>query len=257
MMLPTVLAAFLFLGPAQSERVDYVISQLTRDGLAREEVEAFFRDPRLKLYPPQEVGPRKIDWDKIIASLVAPASVKQGGEFVERYREALTQAEETFGVPKQIVAAVLRLESNFGRNTGNYVAFNIFYTILSQNAEERRWKWAGDNLASLVSFCKATGNDCFEVRGSYGGALGPAQFLPRSLVLYGADGNGDNKVDPFEMRDAIFSAAHFLLKHGWEEDRTVALGKYYGSATGYPRAVLAYAEALEQHPSARSAAEAQ
>jgi membrane-bound lytic murein transglycosylase B len=53
-------------------------------------------------------------------------------------------------------------------------------------------------------------------------------------------------VDPFLMEDAIASAANYLVKHGWQEDQTQALGKYYGSSQGYPRAVFAYAEALRR-----------
>jgi membrane-bound lytic murein transglycosylase B len=97
-------------------------------------------------------------------------------------------------------------------------------------------------------------SDCFEVRGSYGGAMGAAQFLPYSVIAFGADGNGDNRVDPFLMEDAIISAANFLVVHGWHEDKERALARYYGSGDGYPRAVFAYAEALRAVESSASAA---
>jgi len=241
----SLIAVFLLLGPATSERVEYVIGQLLQNGFSRQEAEALFQDKRLDVYPPRVVQPRQIDWDQIIASLVSPASVKQGAEFLARYQESLAYAESKFGVDKDMLTAVLRLESNFGKNTGNYVAFNVFYTLLTQHEEEKRWRWAGDNLAALAAYCKSNGSDCFQIRGSYAGALGAAQFLPYSLSLYGADGNGDNVVDPFRMEDAISSAANFLVQHGWQEDPTGALAKYYGSSEGYPRAVLTYAEALK------------
>ncbi|MBI1956037.1 MAG: lytic transglycosylase domain-containing protein, partial [Acidobacteria bacterium] len=115
--------------------------------------------------------------------------------------------------------------------------------------EESRWKWFAENLVALAVYCKTTGNDCFDVRGSYGGALGPAQFLPKSAELYGADGDGDGVVDLAKPLDAIYSAANFLVKHGWHQDSTVALAKYFGAGNGYPRAVLAYTEALKQQVS--------
>jgi membrane-bound lytic murein transglycosylase B len=52
-------------------------------------------------------------------------------------------------------------------------------------------------------------------------------------------------INPFLMEDAIMSAANYLVIHGWHQDQTQALGKYYGTAEGYPRAVFAYAEALK------------
>jgi membrane-bound lytic murein transglycosylase B len=245
-MLAGFMVAFLLLAPAEVERVEYVITRLLSEGFTRQEAEALFHDPRLDVYPRRDVAPRQIDWDKIIAGMVAPPSVKEGSEFMARYRETLAGAENKFGVAQGVIAAVLRLESNFGRNTGNYIVFNIFYTLLSQQEEERRWQWAGDNLAALVSFCRNTKKDCFAVHGSYGGALGAAQFLPHSVLQFGADGDGDAVVDPFQMEDAIFSAANFLVQHGWHENPVQALGKYYGSSVGYPRAVLAYAEALRE-----------
>jgi membrane-bound lytic murein transglycosylase B len=190
------------------------------------------------------VQPREIDWDQVIAGLVAPNSVQRGSEFLARYRESLERAEAQFDVDRVALTALLRLESNFGQNTGNYRAFNVFYTLLSQQEAERRWRWAGDNLGALAAYCKEAAKDCFQVRGSYGGALGAAQFLPYSVLQFGADGNGDRVVDPFEMEDAIASAANFLVQHGWHADPAQALAKYYGTSEGYPRAVFAYAEAL-------------
>ena len=253
-MLMSLVAAMLLLSPAESERVEYVIEQMIQRGLSRQDAEVLFADNRLQLLPQRDVQQRTIDWDQIIAGLVAPASVKQGSEFLSRYQDSLANAEAQFGVDRRVLTALLRLESNLGKNTGNYSTFNVFYTLLTRQEEERRWRWAADNLAALAAFCKNMMSDCFQVRGSYAGALGAAQFLPYSLSQFGADGNGDSVVDPFLMEDAIASAANYLAKHGWQEDQTRALGKYYGSSQGYPRAVLAYAEALRKAENSSQAA---
>ena len=252
-MLAAFLAIFLASNPAPNERVEYVLSELVGNGFSRQEAEAFFNDSRLKMYPPIEVAPRKIDWDKLIAQLVAPESIGRGEKFLRDYSDILNRAQQDFGVDKEVLVGLLRLESNFGANTGNYVVFNVFYTSMMRSEEERRWKWFAENLIALAVYCKNTRNDCFRVQGSYGGALGPAQFLPKSAELYGADGDGDGVVDLAKPLDAIYSAANFLVKHGWHDDKAAALGKYYGSANGYPRAVLAYTEALKQHLQAVSA----
>jgi len=244
-MLAAVAAFLLLASPSPSaERMDYAIARFLDNGFTREEAEAFFRDPRLKVNPAPTGPPRKIDWDRIIRDLVAPASVEKGRYFLEHHNADFQEAERRFGVDKEIIAAILRVESRFGENTGRSVVFNAFYTALVRRQEEERWKWAADNLAALAVYCRTAGKDCFAVRGSYAGALGPAQFLPKSAELFGADGDGDGFVDPFNLTDAIFSAASFLLQHGWRDDQTAALGKYYGSARDYPRAVLAYAAAL-------------
>ena len=231
---------------AQNERVDYVVAELEKSGFPRAVAEGLFADERVKMYPPREVAPRTIDWDKIIASLVAPQSVQRGEKFHSQYQEILDKAQKDFGVDKTAIVGLLRLESDFGRNTGDYVVFNVFYTSMMRAEEEKRWKWFAENLIALAQYCKKGGYDCLDVRGSYGGALGPAQFLPKSAELFGADGDGNGVIDLTHPLDAIYSAANFLVEHGWHEDQMAALGKYYGSANGYPRAVMAYAEALRK-----------
>lgn len=244
-MLPYLVMAVLLASPFENPRLDYVIAELVRSGYTRQEAEALFRDPRLQAYPPQRVQPRKIEWDRLIAQLVSPESVSRGRQFLLAHRETLLRAEGQFGVDKEVLAAILRIESNFGQNLGRYLVFNVFYTFLG-SPEEKRWRWAADNLVSLAVYCKTTGTDCFRLQGSSAGALGPAQFLPRSLEAFGHDGNGDQIVNPFDTEDAIFSAANFLLQHGWTEEQAKALGAYYGSSVGYPRAVSSYAEALQR-----------
>lgn len=227
-------------------RTEYLLTQMEAQGVSRDQAEALLGDKRLAVFPPRVVAPRDIDWDKVIAGLVAPASVRTGVEFINRYESVLNEAERQYGVDREIIAGLLRTESNFGRNVGNYVVFNVFYTLLVQREEERRWKFAADNLAALAAFCQRRGGDCFDVKGSYGGALGAAQFLPFSVLQWGVDGNGDQIVNPYAMEDAIHSAANFLVKHGWHEDATASLGKYYGQTIGYPRAVETYAAALRK-----------
>lgn len=243
-MLPATFALFLVLSPAASERVAYVMDQLTQNGFSRSEAEALFRHRRLRTYPPQQVAPRKIDWDEFIANLTTPLSVRRGLEFLALHHTALSDAEQRFGVDKETLSALVRVETNFGMKTGNYVTFNVFYTKLVQSEEERRWKFAAENLVSLAGYCKRLQKDCFSIKGSYGGAIGLAQFLPHSLDLFGYDANGDGIIDAFHPADAILSAANFLVQHGWHDDKMQALGKYYGSPVGYPRAVVAYAEKL-------------
>ena len=227
------------------DRLQYVIGQLVQGGYTEEQAEALFKDKRLAILPPQKIQPRQIDWDAVIAALVAPPSVARGVLFLDQYKAALAQAQTRYNVDPAMLTGLLRLESNLGINTGKYVAFNVFYTLLTQQTEEKRWRWAGDNLAALAAYCKSRNQDCFQLQGSYAGALGPAQFLPFSVRQFGVDGNGDNVVDPFEMEDAIVSAANFLVQHGWATDPAEALGQYYGTKEGYVRAVFAYAAALK------------
>jgi membrane-bound lytic murein transglycosylase B len=245
-MASATLAMFLMLSSSLSGRVAYVIDHLAQAGYSRREAEALFHNRHLRMYPERQVAPHNINWDEFITNINKPESIKRGQQFLTKNRGVLSEEERELGVEKEVLAALVRVETNFGKNTGKYVTFNVFYTSLMRSDDEARWKRAADNLVSLAVYCKRLHKDCFRIRGSYAGAIGLAQFLPHTLEIYGRDGDGDHIVDAFRTADAIFSAANFLLEHGWQTDQTNALAAYYGSPEGYPRAVLAYADTLRQ-----------
>src|SRR5258705_3035096 len=83
---------------AVGERLDYVVSQLVKSGYTQQDAEALFQDKRLEVLPPVKVQPRQIDWDAVIASLVAPASVLRGAAFLAQYKDVLNQAETKYAV---------------------------------------------------------------------------------------------------------------------------------------------------------------
>lgn len=244
-MAAPILAIFLFFHSPLNSRLIYVVDQLTQAGFSRPEAEALFSNRHLRMYPEQQVAPHKIDWDEFIANIVTPESLKRGRQFLAKNETVLKQAELVFGVEKEALVALIRVETNLGKNTGKYVTFNVFYTSLMRSESEQRWRMAAENLVSLAGYCRRLRKDCFRIRGSYAGAIGLAQFLPHTLEVYGRDGDGNDLVDAFRTPDAIFSAANFLAEHGWQEDKVGALGAYYGSPEGYPRAVLAYADKLQ------------
>ena len=136
-MLWMILPLALALSPQQNPRVEYVISELVGSGFSQPEAEAFFADPRVKAYPPRTIQPRTIDWDAIIQGLVAPASVRRGKQFLAEHEATLRRAEEAYGVEKEVLTAILRVESNLGQNSGRYVVFNAYYTYLIQSEQER------------------------------------------------------------------------------------------------------------------------
>lgn len=61
---------------------------------------------------------------------------------------------------------------------------------------------------------------------SSAGAIGHMQFLPSTFAAYGVDGNGDGRIDPWNLQDAIFSAAHYLSVSGYSKDVRGAIWNY-------------------------------
>jgi membrane-bound lytic murein transglycosylase B len=91
--------------------------------------------------------------------------------------------------------------------------------------------------------------DPLELRGSGSGAFGYPQILPTSYLRYGTDGNGDGRIDLYDVDDAAASAAVYLASHGWQGDLTRAARRqviwHYNRSEAYIDAVLGLAERLE------------
>lgn len=227
-------------------RLLYVKYQLKdKFGFDWREVDSLFADPRLQIYPP-EIFPRgKVDWEGFTKEILSPSSIQAGREFIAANREVFAAAEARFGVESDYIASLLRVETHFGKNLGHFQVVNVFYTRLLEK-NDKRWRWAADNLIAFSVYCLIYELDCYGIYGSHAGAFGLPQFLPTTLVGYGVDADGNRMEDIFSLRDAVFSAANYLVSLGWHEDKEQALALYYGSSRGYPLAVERYALAIRR-----------
>jgi len=216
--------------------------QLSQRGLTQFEINSFFSDPRLKIYPSQTIATKKVNWKQYQSKILQVSSVSEGRQFIVDHQSAFENAEVQYGVPKEVIAAVIRIETDFGSYTGTYSVPNVFYSFLRHNVKTN---WAAANLVDLLVYAKDQKIDPFTINGSYAGAIGYPQFLPSSIVTYAVDGNADGKINLLNPDDAIPSLANFLAKHNFSRDQKIALTGYYGSSIGYPDAALKYAAALK------------
>jgi len=238
-MLQLLLAASLSHSAQSSLLV--VKKKLKTQGFTQTQISKFFSDPRLKVYTQQTIASKPVDWSAYQSQLLLPASVDAGAAFIKAHQAVFDRAEKTYGVPKEMIAAIMRVETNFGLYTGSKIVPNVFYSFLAHN---QKVKWAESNLVATLVYARQEKVSPFTLKGSYAGAIGFPQFLPSSILTYGVDGNGDKKVNLFDVADAAPSLANFLAKHGYANDQSKALTSYYGSSVGYPDAAIAYAKAL-------------
>ncbi len=121
--------------------------------------------------------------------------------FMERYAAPLARCEEKYGIPKEVLAAVIGIESGFGHHRGAFHAFNVYVSMYLKNY---RRTFAVTQLRELLEFSKRTGIDVFTLDSSYAGAIGYMQFIPYSLNHWFVG------KDVFDMDDAIASTANYL-----------------------------------------------
>jgi membrane-bound lytic murein transglycosylase B len=178
-----------------------------------------------------------------------------------------------YGVPGEVAAAIMWVETGYGRNFGRQKAasmlasmaaaadFSLVAPAVAELGKDRetlaflrrialeRGDWALGELEALLRYAYANDLDPAAFPGSVYGAVGWGQFMPSNILKYGVDGDGDGRVDIFNKADAIFSIGHFLQAHGWrspqpsEEERRAALLKYNRSGV-YVNTVLQVADHL-------------
>ncbi len=235
-----------FIDPAYQESLTKLKEDLKQQGFTSEELTNIFSDSRFQIYP-HIVGKsgKGANYLSRRFGLLSKNSVKRGKSFLVRYNASLKSVEQFYGVQKEIIVAILRVETNFGSATGIYPVLNSLATMAL--IENRRSEWARKELAELLNICKAQHRDPFSIRGSWAGAFGISQFIPSSYVNYAVDGNGDGVIDLLTMPDALASVANYLKSHGWANNDSA--GKWqavyaYNHCDNYVRAVFAYAKAL-------------
>lgn len=171
--------------------------------------------------PPKTKGVR--NWDSYRSRFVEPFRIRKGIEFWEENQETLKQAEAMYGVPQEVIVAIIGVETIYGRHIGDYRVLDSLATLAfayPQGQKDRSGFFLSE-LEAFIALCNKTHLDALEVKGSYAGAIGLGQFMPSSWSNFAVDGDADGIVDLFHSRkDAIFSVANFLKVHGWEKGKT-------------------------------------
>lgn len=163
--------------------------------------------------------------------------IQQGVDFMAAYEAQLEAAEQKYGIPKYLIAAILGIESKYGRVTGNYNPFNVY---VSMAVVDYRADFAKAQLKELLEFINRKELDVFTLKSSYAGAMSPAQFIPYSVNKWWV---GDEIMD---MDNSIMSVANYLA---YFEERTGSLSTAvlrYNPSELYRDAILDLAEAIEK-----------
>ena len=248
---------------------DILIDKLVDDGFNRTALTCIFNDSRVsfleKVLTINLINKySKADYSRFLRN----QSVTHAKKFLEQESTFLTQVEDRYQVDKEVIVSILFIESAFGANTGNNTVFNVFFT-LSQATNpdilnttypklkekypqvtfeeiklraEKKSRWAYQELKHLLTIAQKENLDVLNIKGSWAGAFGIAQFLPSSYLRYAVDGNNDQKVRLYNRYDSIESVANYLKEKGWKEGLTEkkkrTIIRQYNNSTPYIDTVL-------------------
>jgi membrane-bound lytic murein transglycosylase B len=161
-------------------------------------------------------------WPEYRAVFINPKRIGDGLEFWQRFAADLQRAEKQYGVPQEIIVALLGVETGYGRNAGKHLVLDAL-TTLAFDYPPRAAFFRGE-LEQYLLLAEEQNFDLFEVRGSYAGALGIPQFMPSSYRKYAVDFDGDGKIDLLQDPvDAIGSVANYLKQYGWLSGEPIAV----------------------------------
>jgi membrane-bound lytic murein transglycosylase B len=256
-------------GNKQTHPHHILINKLVDDGFNRTDLIAIFNDPRVafleKILTINLVNKYiKADYSRFLRN----QSVTHAKNFLQKESAFLSQVEDRYQVEKEVIVSILFIESSFGANTGNNTVFNVFFTlaqatdpeILNSTCQklkdqypqltieevkvraEKKSQWAYQELKNLLTIAQRENLDVLNIKGSWAGAFGIAQFLPSSYLQYGVDGNKDSKVRLYNRYDSIESVANYLKEKGWKEGLTEkrkrTIIRQYNNSTPYIDTVL-------------------
>lgn len=143
-----------------------------------------------------------------------------GLAFWAEHRAALDAAQEKYGVPPEIIVAILGVETRYGQVMGNDLVLTSLYTLGFFHS--RRGPFFRKELGHFLRLHHDEGWPLDTTLGSYAGAMGMGQFIPSSYRKWAVDGNGDGKRDLFhDTDDAIASVANYFHVHGWRPGEPV------------------------------------
>lgn len=175
----------------------------------------------LKLIAPP-ASPTQRSWQRYRTRFLNPARIDEGLRFWQEHQVTLRRASAEYGVPEEIIVAIIGVETVYGRNQGRFGVMEALATLAF--AYPPRAEFFRRELEQFLLLARENRVERLAVLGSYAGAIGIPQFMPGSQRRYAVDYDGDGRIDlSGSVEDAIGSVARFLERHGWQRGEPVAV----------------------------------
>ncbi len=160
-------------------------------------------------------------WPEYRTAFINAKRINGGLQFWLRHADALQRAEMQYGVPQEIIVALIGVETMYGSNKGRFSVLDALTTLAFDYP--RRAVFFRGELEQYLLLVREQDFELFKLQGSYAGAMGIPQFMPGSYRRYAVDFSGDGKIDLLhDPVDAIGSVANYLKQYGWLSHEPIA-----------------------------------
>jgi len=202
----------------------FVADVAQRNGIPPPEISAVLSQARISsqiiaaISRPAEALP----WHRYRQIFLQPDRVRGGTQFWRENSAALERASGAYGVPVEILVAIIGVETRYGRNAGGYRVLDALATLAFDYP--KRAPFFRGELEHFLLLTREQKLEPLELKGSYAGAMGMPQFIPSSFRNYAVDFDVDGRIDIWNgSADAIGSVANYFREHGWQSGGLVAL----------------------------------
>ena len=145
--------------------------------------------------------------------MISDYRLQQGAANLKKYADVFARAEQEFGVQGPVIAAFWALETDFGAVQGDFDTVNALLTLAH---DCRRPELFRPQLIALTEMVQHGDLDPATNTGAWAGEIGQVQMLPKDIIAYGVDGDGDGHINVKQSApDAILTAAKFIQSLGF------------------------------------------
>ena len=255
---------------------DYLVGRLREKGVKEKDLVVIYQNPRMPRFTfiPFNLAPRENP--KLYRNFNKPSYRVTGAQFIRDNGELFDRIEEQLKVPREVVTAILVIESGIGKNTGNeMIVYRLSrlasvcdphnlrhnYKLQKKKDPSITFKSVEDRcsylettflpeIPALIEIGRRNKVPVLKVQGSSAGAFGLPQFLPSAFLRFGMDGNSDGTVSLYHPDDAAWSAANYLSSFGYRDDIPVAEKRAviwrYNKSDAYIDAVLSLSAGIRE-----------
>ncbi len=151
-----------------------------------------------------------------ISKRTSKKKLQMGLEYYNDNTQLINNVEKDFNVEKELLLALMGIETNFGNYVGK---MDILSSLATLSFDKRRSEFFTNELITLLRLIESKTINYKTLYGSWAGAFGFFQFMPSTITNYAIDYNSDNAIDLKNKEDAYSSAANYLKKIGWKKNR--------------------------------------
>jgi len=172
---------------------------------------------------------KQLTWAQYQDIFLTEERIQSGVRFMVDHQVALDEAHRVYGVPPEVVTAIIGVETMYGKFTGGYRVLDALATLSFDYPP--RSDFFRRQLEHLFRLAREEGKSITSLKGSYAGAVGLGQFVPSSYRHYAVDFDGDGFRDIWHNpADAIGSVANYLHEHDWRRSSIIAMPVEAGDA---------------------------